>query len=116
MHEITPPEQVLAFDAARLREPGVTFWTAWEAGRLHGCGALEELSPSEGEVKSMRTPQAQHRRGAGRATLGHIIAVARSRGYARLCLETGARPDACVARAGRAARERALPRPGGGSP
>jgi putative acetyltransferase len=38
----------------------------------------------------MRTPQALRRRGAGRAILNHIIAVARMRGYQRLSLETGA--------------------------
>jgi GNAT superfamily N-acetyltransferase len=42
-----------------------------------------------GEIKSMRTPSASRRRGAGRAILAHIIEVARSRGYARLNLETG---------------------------
>ena len=37
----------------------------------------------------MRTPQSLRRKGAGRAVLGHIIAVARERGYRRLSLETG---------------------------
>jgi len=40
-------------------------------------------------VKSMRTPEARRRTGAGRALLVHIIAVARERGYERLSLETG---------------------------
>ena len=38
----------------------------------------------------MRTPQALRGRGAGRAVLTHIIDTARSRGYRRLSLETGA--------------------------
>lgn len=92
MYEITPPEQVFAFDAARLRAPGVTFWTAWNGEELLGCGALKELSPTEGEIKSMRTPQASRRRGAGRALLRHILAVAHARGYARVSLETGSHP------------------------
>lgn len=54
-----------------------------------GCGALKELSLEHGEVKSMRTPQALRRRGAGRAMLLHILQEARRRGYKRLSLETG---------------------------
>ena len=34
MYELTPPEYVFAFDASRLRAPGITFWTAWEDGTL----------------------------------------------------------------------------------
>jgi len=93
MHELSPPDQVFAFDASRLRAPGVTFWTVWDGDQLLGCGALKELSATEGEIKSMRTPRSSRRRGAGRAVLLHIIAVARARGYARLSLETGSHPD-----------------------
>lgn len=89
MRELSPPESVHALDVERLRAPGITFWTAWEGPLLLGCGALKELDHRHGEVKSMRTPVALRRRGAGRAILAHIIDVARSRGYARLSLETG---------------------------
>ena len=64
-------------------------WSAWDGAELLGCGALSELTPTHGEIKSMRTPEARRRTGAGRALLMHIIAEARSRGYARLSLETG---------------------------
>ncbi|MGC1172991.1 GNAT family N-acetyltransferase [Polaromonas sp.] len=89
MHELSPPESVHALDVTKLRSPDITFWTVWDEGVLLGCGALKELSPSHGEVKSMRTPQALRRRGAGRAVLAHIISVAEDRGYRRLSLETG---------------------------
>ena len=90
MHELSPPESVHALDLDKLRRPDITFWTAWsDAGELLGCGALRELSPRHGEIKSMRTPQALRRRGAGRALLEHIISEARSRAYERLSLETG---------------------------
>jgi len=89
MRAISPPESVHALDLDRLRTPDITFWTVWDGAELVGCGALKELDPLHGEVKSMRTPQAQRRRGAGRAVLMQIIAVARSRGYRRLSLETG---------------------------
>lgn len=93
MHELSPPEQVFALDVTGLQAPSVTFWTVWDGDTLLGCGALKELSPTEGEIKSMRTPKALRRRGAGRAVLAHIVATARERGYTCLQLETGTHPD-----------------------
>ena len=92
MYELSPPDKVFAFDAAKLKSPGVTFWTAWDGDVLLGCAALKEISATEGEVKSMRTPRAMRRTGAGRALLNHIIEVARSRSYRVLYLETGRHP------------------------
>jgi putative acetyltransferase len=92
MYELTPPEYVFAFDASKLRAPDVTFWTAWDDDALVGCAALKEMSPSQGEVKSMRTPARLRRQGAGRALLDHILQVARQRGYRELFLETGNQP------------------------
>ncbi len=89
MHELSPRESVHALDIERLRKPEITFWSAWEGPLLLGCGALKELGRKHGEVKSMRTPTALRRKGAGRAILAHIVEVARSRSYERLSLETG---------------------------
>lgn len=91
MRAWSPPESVHALDLDKLRQTGITFWSAWdEAGLLLGCGALKELDATHGELKSMRTPEAHRGRGAGRAILAHIISVATARGYERLSLETGA--------------------------
>jgi putative acetyltransferase len=92
MYELSPPEQVFALDLAKLRVPEITFWTVWDGAALLGCGALKELSPEHGEVKSMRTPAAMRRRGAGRAVLSRIVQTARERGYHTLSLETGSHP------------------------
>lgn len=92
MYELSPPDAVFAFDASKLRAPGVVFWTAWEDQNLLGCAALKELSPAQGEVKSMRTPARLRRRGVGRALLDHILDVSRQRGYQQLFLETGNHP------------------------
>jgi len=89
MHELSPPTSVHALDVEKLRSPDISFWTVWQDDTLLGCGALRELDATHGEVKSMRTPNVLRRRGAGRAVLAHIIDVAKSRGYARLSLETG---------------------------
>lgn len=92
MYELSPPNQVFAFDAGKLKAPGVSIWTAWDDERLLGCAALKELSSTQGEIKSMRTPSALRRTGAGRALLNHIINVAHSRRYHVLYLETGRHP------------------------
>lgn len=89
MFELSPPECVFALDLGKLRGPEITFWSVWDTTVLLGCGALKELDARQGEIKSMRTPSAQRRTGAGRAVLMHIIAAAKSRGYERLSLETG---------------------------
>lgn len=96
MYELSPPESVHALDLSKLRAPDITFWSVWDGATLVGCGALKEMSATEGEIKSMRTPKALRRRGAGRAVLEHIIAEAKRRGYRRLNLETGSQ-DAFVA-------------------
>jgi len=93
MHEITPAESVHALDLSGLRAPGVTFWSARVGDDLAGCGALKELDPTRGEVKSMRTAPAYLRRGVAAAVLAEIVAVARSRGYVELLLETGHGPE-----------------------
>ena len=99
MHELSPPDQVFAFDASKLKAPDVSFWTAWAGELLMGCAALKELSSTEGEIKSMRTPSARRRTGAGRALLDHIIDVAHSRCYQVLYLETGRHPAFAPAQA-----------------
>jgi putative acetyltransferase len=98
MHEISPPESVHALDLDALRHPSISFWTAWSDARLLGCGALKELDPTHGEVKSMRTASAHRRTGVARAILERILAEARARSYSRLSLETGSQPQFAPAR------------------
>jgi putative acetyltransferase len=85
----SPKDSCHFLDFDGLRSPGVTFWSIWDGAALAGCGALRELDPAHGEIKSMRTHADHLRKGAGAAMLRHIIATARSRGYTRLSLETG---------------------------
>ena len=88
--EVSPPESRHALDLERLRQPDITFWSVWDEASLAGCGALKQIDPSHGEIKSMRTAKAHLRRGVGTMVLNHIIAEASRRGYRRLSLETGA--------------------------
>lgn len=76
-------------DFEGLKAHDVTFWSIWDGGDLAGCGAVKELSPTHGEIKSMRTNAARLRKGVGAQILEHIIAAAKERDYQRLSLETG---------------------------
>lgn len=89
MHSWSPSCSVHAMPVERLREPDVTFWSAWDRDRLAGCGALKHLDAGHGELKSMRAHPDYRGKGVGRAVLLHLMAEARVRGYARLSLETG---------------------------
>ena len=95
----SPPESVHALDLDGLRARNVTFWSMWDDQRILGCGALKELDPRHGEIKSMHTKASERGRGVAAATVKHIIAEARSRGYRRLSLETGANDAFAPARA-----------------
>jgi putative acetyltransferase len=89
MRAISPPCSVHALDLERLRQPDITFWSVWDRAELVGCGALKQLDPSHGEIKSMRTVPGHLRRGIGSLVVSHIVGEARRRGYRRLSLETG---------------------------
>ena len=92
MHQWSPPESVHAMPIERLRAPDVTFYSLWQGGRLAACGALKQIDPCHGELKSMRAHPDFRGRGAGRAVLDHLLGEARRRGYKRVSLETG-RPE-----------------------
>ena len=97
MHENSPPESVHALDVSALKQPGITFWSAWVDGELAGCGALKLLHAAHGErrgeIKSMRVADRFLGKGVGRAVLEHIIAEAQRMGFASLWLETGSTED-----------------------
>ena len=89
MYEATPPESVHALDLDELRRTSVTVFTAWDGDDLMGCGALQELDATHGEIKSMRTAREHLRKGVAAALLDFMVAESRARGYERLSLETG---------------------------
>ena len=89
MAELSPPESIHALDLDGLRQPPITFWSAWQDDELMGCGALKQLDAAHGEIKSMRTASRHRRKGVAAAMLEHILAEAGRRQYQRLSLETG---------------------------
>jgi len=92
MHSWSPACKVHALPAERLRACDVAFFAARAGGTLAAVGALKELSPDRGELKSMRAAPAFRGKGAGEAILLHLLAEARGRGYRWVGLETG-RPE-----------------------
>ena len=89
MRATSPEESMHALDLTALREPGVTFWSVYDGGRLVGCGAIKRLDDAHAEVKSMRSAADRKRAGIASAMLEHIFREAKARGFSRLSLETG---------------------------
>jgi putative acetyltransferase len=88
-NEHSPPENVHALDVDGLTRAEITFFGARRAGELLGVGALKQLDPGHGELKSMHTAATARGQGVGRAIVTHLLAEARRRGYRRVSLETG---------------------------
>ncbi|WP_328598213.1 GNAT family N-acetyltransferase [Croceibacterium salegens] len=95
MHRWSPACKVHAMPIERLREADVMFYSAWDGEHLAAVGALKELGPGRGELKSMRAAPAYRGKGAGETILLHLMAEAESRGMTWLGLETG-RPEPFV--------------------
>ena len=85
----SPPESVHALGLEALRNPDITFWSAWQDSELMGCGAIKELDSRHGEIKSMRTVSSHLRKGIAATLMHHILEEAERRSYERLSLETG---------------------------
>jgi putative acetyltransferase len=93
MRANTPAGHVFALDLTGLRSPDIALWTVWDGESVLAIGALKELGPGAGEIKSMRTDPRHLRRGAASALLAHLLDQARERGYHRVSLETGRGPE-----------------------
>jgi putative acetyltransferase len=90
---------VHALDVADLLDASISFYGGRRGGALVVVGALKELEPAHGELKSMHTAAAARRQGAARSMLDFLLALARDRGYERVSLETGSMEAFAPARA-----------------
>nr|WP_265446650.1 GNAT family N-acetyltransferase [Flexivirga meconopsidis] len=95
----SPPESRHALELDALRAPGVRLWTAYDGESLVGTAALAPVDAGHEELKSMRTDPDQRGRGIGARLLDHALDDARSRGVARISLETGSADYFAPARA-----------------
>lgn len=73
MYATSPAGSVHVLDHQALADPRVTLWTAREGENLLGCGAIKELTPKTGEIKSMRTTIAARGRGIATLLLGPVL-------------------------------------------
>lgn len=89
MHRNSPLGSVYALDFSALQGADISFWSVWEDADLLAFGALKQVDPKHGEIKSMRTDHAHRRRGAAGYLLQHLLDTAAARGYNRVSLETG---------------------------
>lgn len=89
MKATSPPESTHALDLMGLRVPEVTFWSVYSGNDLVACGALKEIGPHQGEIKSMRVLASARGKGIGSKLVDHIVEVAKKRRYSALKLETG---------------------------
>ncbi|MEL6860266.1 MAG: GNAT family N-acetyltransferase [Pseudomonadota bacterium] len=89
MLSLSPPGSCHFLPMEGLKEPDVTVWEMRDDETLVGSGALKELSPEHGELKSMHTLSTRRGAGFGRKMLDYVLAEARTRGYSRISLETG---------------------------
>lgn len=89
MKATSPPESKHALDTEGLRAPEITFWTVYSGAELVACGALKEIDPFHGEVKSMRVHASARGAGIGSKLVRHMVEVAKNRAYRALRLETG---------------------------
>lgn len=90
MRSLSPPGHVHALDLDALCAPDVTFLTARRSdGTLVGIGALKELCPTHGELKSMHVSIELRGQGLSRVVLTALLDLARARCYQRVSLETG---------------------------
>lgn len=89
MNQQSPPESKHALDLEGLKKPEITFWSAWENNELLGFGALHEIDPRHGEIKSLKTSSSHLKKGVAFKIVHYIIEEAKRRGYKRVSLETG---------------------------
>ena len=97
MQRHSPPEACHVVPVDSLRDPALTLFALREDEKLLGVGALKQLAPDHGELKSMRTDPAALGRGVGGAILDGLVAKACARGYRKISLETGNSPDFAAA-------------------
>lgn len=94
-----PPESRHALDLSALDRPEVRLWCAHLGNELVGTVALARISDDHEELKSMRTSPQHRGHGIARALLNAALDDARSRGVARVSLETGSMDFFAAARA-----------------
>lgn len=92
----SPAESVHALDAEKLKQPDITFYSAWQGENLLACLAVKKLSPNTYqdtvELKSMRTAINARGKGVARFLLTHVLNLLKQSNVKQVYLETGTAP------------------------
>lgn len=99
MRASSPACSVHAMDASSLAEADVRFFAAFESGDAVAMGALKEISPEHGELKSMHVVAEKRGQGLAEKMLKVLLETARDCGMIRVSLETGSQDAFIPARA-----------------
>ncbi|MEP3636995.1 MAG: GNAT family N-acetyltransferase [Paracoccaceae bacterium] len=99
MRSTSPAESCHVLEPGELLESGATLMAATRDGVVLGVGALKEIAPHHGELKSMHTIAEARGQGIARQILLALITEARAQGITRLSLETGSDAPFAPARA-----------------
>jgi putative acetyltransferase len=86
--DVAAVERAVAALPAPYIAPRGALWVAWDGDAAVGCLALQEIAPDTAELKRMYVAPEARGRGVARRLIEHAVAVAASRGYARLRLGT----------------------------
>ncbi|MFA3919608.1 GNAT family N-acetyltransferase [Ruegeria hyattellae] len=89
MRDASPEESCHVMEPDALLEAGAVLISARQGNAVLGIGALTEIAPGHGELKSMHTAAEARGRGVARAILQVLIAKAQDRALQRVSLETG---------------------------
>ncbi len=84
------PGDATETDAPAMSPPGGAFVVARSNGAPVGCGGLQRLDDSTGEIKRMWIDPGFRGRGLGRRLLDHLEAIAAELGHTRIVLDTNA--------------------------
>jgi len=99
MRATSPPESCHVMSAGELDDAGATLYALREGDTVLGIGALKEIAPGHGEIKSMHTAAEARGRGVARALVSELLAAAEALGLTRVSLETGVEDEFTAARA-----------------
>ncbi|MCL6283738.1 GNAT family N-acetyltransferase [Ruegeria sp. 2012CJ41-6] len=99
MRDASPEESCHVMQPDALLEAGAVLISARHGDAVLGIGALTEIAPGHGELKSMHTAAEARGRGVARAILQALISEAQDRALQRVSLETGSDPLFAPARA-----------------
>lgn len=98
MHADTPPESIHMMPRGDLDRPDIAFFVMRRAGQPAAMGAIKQIAPGHGEIKSMHVLAEQRGSGLASQLLQELITFARTEGLSRLSLETGAQDSFAAAR------------------